>query len=171
MAITGPTRSWRENPWVWVGIAAGGCLVILLLACVAFAVVGGLAAREVNKQVQTGTTSSWTEAAARTDLEVYEPTELPEGSGAPEIVTFGLGGLVQTVTAGYDNGLTIIEINQNPEQQSTDRRDADVPGTDEAYFSSSGQLVVRKGDTWITLSGASEAEVLDIAASLERVEE
>ncbi len=158
----------RRSPWFWVAIGCGGALVLAALTCVAAVVLSSLAARRVAQQVETGTTQSWSEAAARTDLQVYEPTYLPPSSGTPEIIVVGLGNALQTVTANYAGGLQIVEINRKQEEGNV-RREVSVRGAERAYIATSGALMVRKGTTWIILNGASEDELLRIAESLRRV--
>jgi hypothetical protein len=158
----------QRSPWVWVAAGCGGLLILGVLACVAFAIVGGFAARKVADQVEAGATHSWSETASRTDLQVYEPGYLPRGAGTPEIMTFGLGSALQTVAATYPGGLQILEVNRN--EGSNARREVTVRGAERAYIADSGALVVRKGSTWITLDGLPEDALIRIAESLRQVQ-
>lgn len=160
----------RRSPWFWVAMGCGGCLVLTIIGCVLATVFSASLATFVGSQVEGDTTNSWSEAAGKVDMQVYEPTYLPPASGTPEIVSVGVGGLFQTVTATYpQSGLLIVELNRNLQQGSPGQQ-IEIEGTDEAYLSESGEIVVRKDTTWITLSNLPEDELRRVAESLRRVE-
>lgn len=159
-----------RGPWFWVALGCGGCLVLSVIGCVLMFFFSASIATLIGSQVEGNTTNSWSEAAGKTEMHLYEPTYLPTASGTPEIVSFGVGSLFQTVTASYPgSGLLIVEINRNP-QQGNPGQQTEIEGADEAYLSESGELIVRKDTTWITLSNAPEDELRRVAESLRRVE-
>ncbi len=165
-AVRRPAR--RRGPWFWVALGAGGCVLLVVLACAALALAGNIFGRRIAGNV----TTDWATAAERTNLELYRPAYLPDDAGQPQIIPIGFGETVQTVTATYGNGLTLVQVNQNPSQQGGET--AEVEGADEAYFGRTGQgraLNVRRGQTWISLLGQPDRELIRIAESLEPVQE
>ncbi|MDQ3328463.1 MAG: hypothetical protein M3506_08080, partial [Chloroflexota bacterium] len=88
-----------RGPWFWVALGCGGCLVLSVIGCVLMFFFSASIATLIGSQVEGNTTNSWSEAAGRVGMQVYEPSYLPPESGTPEIVSFGVGSLFQTVTA------------------------------------------------------------------------
>jgi len=166
-------RKSNRRLWIGAGVGIGGCLLIILLVCVAAGAFGSFFANEISDELQSKTATTWSEAATFTDLTLYEPTYLPEGSGQVTIDIFGVGGLLQTATATYESKLAIYEVNRNADTSSSSSTESvEVEGADEARWSSENAertLNIRKGDTWIALSRISDDELLKVGASLRAV--
>lgn len=169
-----PPRSGR-GPTFWILLSLGGCALVGVVLCLALSVFGALTARFFGDELEKASTPvhSWTEAAAKTSMDVYEPAYVPEDAGTPEIIVFGLGGLFQTATGQYPNGLQIMESNQDI-GSGAGRESVTVNGADEAFWTTATgnrTLAVRRGKTWVNLSGLyNDDELIRIAESLRLVE-
>ena len=167
METSKPPRR-RRN---WAPLAVGGSAVALLIAILAM--VGVLLVQQRNTPgVAGGIVPGWREAATQVGFQLYEPGYLPTGAGPAEIRVVRPQERVDEVGIRYSGSL---RIEQSPVQTvvgSGDRSAATVRGADQAYFVQFAQrtLVVRKGGTWISLSGAPDAELVRIAESLSPVQ-
>ncbi len=119
-----------------------------------------------------GLVGSWQQAASQTELGVYEPTYLPHGATASQIVVYEGGlGSPEGMSASYSNGLVISEFEVPPGPQVSPGI-VDVEGAKEAYFDTlegDRLLVARIGDTWVNLTGRPDDELLRVAQGLRRV--
>ncbi len=184
-----PTPQGGGNNRLWIGIAigAGGCTLLLVLVCVGLALFGGIigsrVATEVQKNLKHSETHSWSQAAKKTSLELYEPAYVP-GNKKVTIVSMGFGGFGNVVAARYpDTGLSITETDVESNLEITpvasgsspgeSRRKAHVRGANEAYWvtTSGGErrLTLRKSETWIDLAGIGDRQLLRVAESLRPV--
>ena len=154
----------------WVPLAVGGSAVALLIAILTM--VGVLLVQQRNTPgVAGGIVPGWREAASQVRFQLYEPGYLPPGAGAAEVRVVRPQERVDEVGIRYSGAL---RIEQSPIQSVVGRgarSPATVRGTEEAYFVEFAQrtLVVRKGGTWISLSGAPDVELVRIAESLSPV--
>lgn len=164
-----PGEAPRSRRGLWIGLAAGigGCMLLVVILCVALGLAGSIFGRRVAKNA----TTSWTDAAGKTSLELYEPGYVPSDAGEPQIIPIGLGGVAQTVTAKYSGGLTIAQVNRAPNARERQEQ-VDVEGADEAWYGNTRDgraLTVHKNNTWITIAGRTDGELIKIAESLRRV--
>ncbi len=115
----------------------------------------------------------WSGAADLAGTNTFEPAILPEGAGAPELTVRGIpGDSSRPVTAEYGGGLVIRQAHVDVDPQLEDEA-AEVEGSDDAWWGTVQEntyLYVRKGETLVILSGASEEELIQTASSLEAVE-
>lgn len=166
--MNGGTALGTSRLWIRLGVAAGGCLVLLLMACTALALLN----RDRLAGLFPETVGSWTEAASRVSITVYAPGYVPPGAGEPRIGVSRPIPEVEQVEALYPSGLSISQSIAYTADQDGDRGEPlEVAGAEEAYIGDipMRMLQVRKGNTWIALTGAPDAELLRVAASLEQV--
>jgi hypothetical protein len=160
-----------RRPWARVAIGAGILIALTMLILGAVVAVGRTALDMIGLHVDLAATHSWSEAASRTQLRVYQPAYLPAISGTPEIRTASLGEIAQDLTAEYPGGLTISE-SEGPSASGDPIEAVSVRGAERAYFDTfegARILVVGKGDTWVLLSGLEDQELIRVAESLRPV--
>ena len=154
--------------------AAARSLLVALLVCAVIWAIGAFWARVIGDELERSVVGSWPEAAAQTDLPVFAPASVPPGSGKPEISAFEAGSSVKIVEAAYPGGLQVVQANGRT-APSRGAAPVEVRGADEAeWVTEDGgrALLLRRGDTWIALSGLSnDRELVRIAESLTPVRE
>lgn len=159
----------RRRGWLW-GIF--GCLGALAVLCIVVIVGFFIFGKNLQGQMNNTKTDKWTDIVNDTDIEVYAPKYVPSGAGKPQIVALGVGGF-KTVQAKYTNSpLVIAESNNGGNDNSQNKRNAQVNGAKEAWFTDNkngNSLVVHKGSTWIIITGVKDDEMLKIANSLYKV--
>ncbi len=150
----------------------GGIVLLATLAAAVLWAVGFLAMHAIGGEVSMTAMTSWQEAAGETRLEVYEPGYLPQGTGEPELNTFGFLGLIPELEAAYPSGLVIVERDSGPTHGCGEP--AEVRGVVEACFgaadSGARALAVKRGNTWIQVIGIGDDEAVRVAQSLRSVE-
>lgn len=154
----------RRRRWIWL---LAGCGTVIIVLCI----VAVIALRIIGGNINSTRTSSWNEAARKTDIEVYAPSYVPPRAGKLTIVSPSFPGLAKTVIAQYSKSkLTISETDHGSEPNQGER--ADVKNTKGAWFVQTRNqrvLFVHKGNTWVSLLGGSDAQLIRIANSLRRV--
>ncbi len=176
---SGQAQKSRKGLRIALGLGIGGFLLIGLLACVAAGISGVLMGLTPLAQTLFAPIT-WHDAAASTELVVYEPGFVPSGSGEPHIATYGADDDYRELTAIYPGGLAVIENNRGLLDGGCEQRIAVqsaenycfavVKATSVLEFPERNRaLVLHKGDTWIALSGATDDELIQVAESLRRV--
>ncbi len=168
-------RPGRGGFWMGVGVGAGSGVVLAALACVALTLFSASRASAPGGEDVTasnGTTYQWElvpEMAVRL-APVYEPGYLPPGVGYPTIrVT--TSGESETMTATHAGGLVLRQTNSELRKIVGGARlePTRVRASEEAGFArwrGVRALLVRKGDSWLILSGQPDAELVRVAESL-----
>lgn len=149
--------------------AAVRYLLVALVICAVVAAIGAFWVRVIGDELDRSIVRSWPEAAAQTDLSVFAPHSLPPGSGIPEISAFEAGSAVTLVEAVYPGGLQVVQTNGRVAPPG-DGVPVEVRGADKAeWVTEAGgrSLLLRRGKTWISLSGLSDdRELVRVGESL-----
>ncbi len=151
----------------------GGVVLLAALAGAAVTALGFVVGNALVGGFSMSPMTSWTEAAVKTQLDVYVPGYLPPGTGEPELNTSDFMRLIPELEAAYPSGLMIIESDTNSTHGGCAEKTR-VGGAEEACFriadSGARALAVRKGATWIQIVGISDEEAVKVGESLRPVD-